>query len=159
MVIYFLFYVAHDRLAQQTQSIQTPKLCRTVVSISHWVFMWEGEKKNLLKSQNSVTKPEQNGWRTAQGSHWLSILLSSRSEVSNFFRHHLEPKHGHFCVSFHPSSHHLKGSCHVHSGLLHHSCSCCGLAGWIQPLCCRFCSAPWGFDSRVSSKAYLESKP
>lgn len=149
MVTYFLSLLAHDRLAQQPQSIQTPRLCRTVVSIPH--FLCE-KGKNLLKSQNEFTKPEQNGWMTALGSHWFSSLLSTRSEISNFFRHQLKPKRGCFCVSFHPGSHHFKCSCCVHSGLLHHSCYCHGLAGWIQPLCCRLCSALWGFDSRVSSK-------
>lgn len=43
MVTYFLSLLAHDRLAQQPQSIQTPRLCRTVVSIPHF-FMWEGKK-------------------------------------------------------------------------------------------------------------------
>lgn len=122
-------------------------------------FFYVRREKDLLKSQNEVTKPEQNGRRTALGSHWLSSLLSTRSEVSKFFRHQLEPKHGCFCVSFHPCSHHLKHSFCVQSGLLHHSYYCHGLAGWIQPLCYRFCSALWSFDSRVSSMLIQSLNP
>lgn len=153
MVTYFLssFYVAHDSLAQQPQSILTPRLYRVVVSIPQTLFMWEERKTSW---DNEVTKPEQNGWMTALGSNWLSSLLRSRSGIlktflthSNFFMIQLKPKRGHFCVSFHPSPHHLKLSCRVHSSLLHHSCYCHSLAMWNQPPCCRLCSAPWHFAS------------
>lgn len=131
----------------------TPRLCRVLMSIPQTLFMWE-ERKASWDNEMKLPNPSRMGKWLFQAVIYCPALLRTRSGIpkaflthSNFLMIQLEPKSGHFWVSFHPSPHHLKLSCQMYSGLFHCNCYCHGLAGWHQPLCFRLCSAPWHFAS------------
>lgn len=137
--------MAHNRLAQQPLYIQTPKLCRIVVSTPLF-FLCEKGKRPL-----EITK-----WRYKTWVEWMKdccgqslIVQLAQYRIWSFQFLQALARTKAWSLLFHPSSYHLKHSCCGHSGLLHHGCYCHGLAGWIQPLYCRFCSALWSFDSSV----------